>query len=92
MTSSSVTAKDVANWMVDTMRSSGELYQDEAVDHIAAHFGNEFTYENDAGNQAIAREVLREFRVLGGDDIVWMRSDRLWRLREPGDEPGRMQP
>lgn len=86
------TAKDVAEWLLGEVLSAGELYQDDAVGQIADSFGAEFVYENENGNSAISREVLRMFRALSGDRIVWVRSDRCWRLRESGDEPGRMQP
>ncbi len=39
---------------------------------------------------AIALEVLEEFRKLTEKTVVWVRRERMWRLREKGDPPGRM--
>jgi len=85
------TSRDVAEWMLDQFNRSGELYQDDAVYGIESKFGREFTHENEYGNVAIDRNVLKEFRKLTGDDVVWERRERFWRKREQDDEPGRLQ-
>lgn len=84
-------ATAVAQWMVDQIERDGSLYQEEAVDAIAEKFGEAFTYLNDAGNPAIARTVLAAFRRLTEQTVVWERSERCWRKREPDDGPGRSQ-
>jgi len=68
-----------------------DLYQDEVVLHIQLHFGQEHIYFNEAGNEAISKKVLAEFRKLSGDRVVWSRSERYWRLRDALDDPSRMQ-
>jgi hypothetical protein len=78
--------------MMAESKSSGELYQEVAVSEISSRFGEGFVCQNAAGNQAIRRVVLGEFNKLTGDKVVWERGRRLWRFREAGDEPGRMQP
>ena len=85
-------AKDVANWMLSTVRSLSILYQELAVTQIQWEFGDDFVYDNANGNLAIAPDVLKAFRKLSGDEVVWVKSERCWRLREEGDEPGREQP
>jgi hypothetical protein len=66
------------------------LYQEVIVQEIQDEFGDDFVYDNESGNLAIKPEVLEEFRVLT-PDVVWLRSERCWRAREDGDEPGRSQ-
>jgi hypothetical protein len=78
--------------MLSEMKAQGELCQDEAVYQIAQMFGGEFTYHNEAGNPAISKTVLAAFNQLTGNDVVWSRSERLWRPRVPADLLGRMQP
>jgi hypothetical protein len=40
-------------WMAAQINEHGELYQHDAAEHIAEHFGEDLTYENDNGNLAI---------------------------------------
>ena len=79
---------DVANWMVQQLEKKGSLYQEDVVYKIAQKFGKEFTYINQNGNSAIDRKVLKEFRSLTEAEVVWDRSERMWRKREQYDPPG----
>lgn len=84
------TAKDVAQWMLEEFKRQAEwLGQDDAAASIERLFGPQFVYQNDRGNLAISKEVLKEFRALTPDDVVWDRSERAWRRRESGDGKGR---
>jgi hypothetical protein len=85
------TAQDVAQWMLSETKKTGYLEQAWAVSEIEDRFGEEFTYINDRGANAIDREVLKAFRELSGNTVVWARVSRYWRPRESGDEPGRTQ-
>jgi len=85
------TERDVADWMIQELSRVDELYQEDAVAEIEHRFGLEFVYENPDGGASISRKVLRVFRELTGDDVVWERSAGLWRKREPSDRPGRQQ-
>jgi hypothetical protein len=91
MTKTSDTAPQVAAWMAEKLRLEGEIYQDDIAPEISSCFGGDYTYENELGNLAISKDVLAEFRKLTGDKVIWERGRRLWRFREQGDEPGRMQ-
>jgi hypothetical protein len=71
--------------------SSCSCYQDQVVEEIAERFGEEFTYENENGNPAIDKAVLKEFRKLSSEQVVWVRGERCWRLRERDDAAGRQQ-
>jgi hypothetical protein len=84
-------AADAARWMLGAFESGGGyLAQDDAALEIQRRFGDEFTYDNQNGNLAIRRDVLDEFRSLTADTVVWLRTERAWRRREPGDPAGRM--
>lgn len=85
-----MSARDVAGWLLEQV-NEGPVYQEWAVWEIEQRFGQECCYQNESGNLAISRAVLREFATLSGDKVVWERGERRWRLREAGDDPGRMQ-
>jgi hypothetical protein len=91
-TPNEVSPEQVAQWMVAELNRVNWLYQQEAVFAIEQKFGKQFVYENSAGNQAIAREVLAAFRKLTGDSVVWERGERIWRKRLAYDVAGRQQP
>jgi hypothetical protein len=88
---SEVTPDVIAQWMLSRLDRSKQLYQADAVEEIGKRFGTEFTYLNDSGNPAIDRRVLRAFKKISGDAVVWERWDFAWRKREAGDAPGRKQ-
>lgn len=84
-----MTAKAAANWMLDELRRSRYLDQDHAAAELERRFGQTAFYTNDAGNLAIRRDVLAEFRALTSD-VVWDREERQWRFREAGDANSRL--
>jgi hypothetical protein len=85
------TASEVAKWMIGQLKENTFLYQQEVAYHIAEKFGEDFTHYNRNGNLAINPDVLAAFRSLTGDEVVWERGQRCWRMREKHDEPGRQQ-
>jgi len=78
-------AFDVAYWMLNQINKKRELYQEEVVYLIEDKFGSQFVYQNQAGNLAISREVLKEFRKLTEKTVVWSRSERYWRFKSADD-------
>jgi hypothetical protein len=80
--------QEIATWMATEVETKGELYQEEAACEIEHRFGSEFVYENDNGNSAISREVLKEFRKLT-PNVIWDASERYWRERTKFDGGGR---
>jgi hypothetical protein len=82
--------KDVAAWMAQEV-ATRELYQDEAATYIQRVFGAGFVYENSNGNLAISKDVLKEFSRINAGGVVWERRVKLWRKRNPHDDPGRSQ-
>ncbi len=82
---------DVAQWMFDEIKSGKNLYQDQTVVKIKKQFGDEFIYQNENGNFAIAKKVLNAFNKLTVDTVVWCRGEKMWRLRKDRDATGRQQ-
>ena len=89
--SGDVTPETIAQWMASLLQREGTLYQSDAVAAIAEQFGDEFTYTNDNGNPAIDKRILKAFKKITGDTVVWERWDFCWRKREASDAPGRKQ-
>lgn len=87
-----MSAQDVAKWMMDRVTEWGQLDQGTAAARIRVEFGAEYIYTNKNGNWAIDKNVLRIFNKLSGDNVVWERSYRTWRLRNESHKPGREQP
>lgn len=85
------TADDVARWMLSEVINNEILYQESATFDIEKLFGHAFLYENEAGNVAINKDVLKAFKKLSEDTVVWERGEKAWRLREEHDAPGRLQ-
>ncbi|NEB01933.1 hypothetical protein [Streptomyces sp. SID13726] len=85
-------AQAVARWMLAQITDSPEheLFQSDAADHIAEHWP-ELTYENENGNPAIDKKVLKIFRKISEGTVVWERGARYWRLRNEHDPEGRRQ-
>ena len=76
--------------MAKEVRAAGELSQKEAAAAIEDTFGAGHVYPNPRGNLAISKHVLAAFRELTKDDVLWIRGQRFWRLREEADGPGRL--
>lgn len=84
-------AHRAAQWMLDEIHRDGHLYQCDAVEALPRRFGAGLVYTNARGHEAIRSEVLAVFRAMSGDQVVWSRGGKYWRLREHDDEPGREQ-
>lgn len=84
------TPKDVASWMTQELHPKKCLYQVDIVYVIAKRFGKQFVYENQNGNLAISKEVLRAFCAMT-PDAVWERGERCWRPRQPHEPHGQRQ-
>ena len=82
---------DAAKWMLAEVQRDPPLHQESAVSEIEQRFGPELVVTNNNGNPAIHPMVLKAFRAISKDTVVWSRSERYWRLREPSDPPGKRQ-
>jgi hypothetical protein len=85
------TLRQAAAWMYEKLYKPDGLYHEHTVYELEKKYQHAFTYTNDYGNVAIDRDLLKEFRAVSGDDVVWDRADRCWRKRTKRDKPGRMQ-
>jgi len=86
-----MTNHDVAVWMAQQLETAPWLYQETVVYVIRDKFGDGFTYQNSSGNLAIGRGVLKEFKIITGDRVVWEGGAKAWRKRRDGDRLGRKQ-
>lgn len=73
-----MTAKQVAEWMVEEIRFRGILRQEEAIAHVREHFGEHFIFVNENGNASLEKEVKKEFRKLHRGQIAWDRGGFMW--------------
>ena len=84
-----MTALEAARLMKSMLDENGQLYQSEAADELAQN-DNRLADYDDEGNLCIDKAVLAEFRKIT-PDVVYVRSDKMWRPREDYDLPGRQQ-
>ncbi|MDO7906218.1 hypothetical protein Q5741_07270 [Paenibacillus sp. JX-17] len=73
-----VTAQEVAEWMVKEIRFKGQLYQTDAIEYVKVHFGEQFVFINENGNESLSKEVKKAFRKLHGGRIAWDRDGFQW--------------
>ena len=79
------TPQEAAKWMAEEVEEQGYLYQEYAVSQLP----DDLVYENENGNPAISRGVLRLFRNLTEETVYWDRWERAWYWRDEGDDtPG----
>ena len=72
---------EVAQFMLNKLQENNSLYQYDAVHDIENIYGNEFVYENESGNMAIAKKVLNAFSKLKKEhNIEWDKSEKAWFL------------
>ncbi|GAB6992242.1 DUF6953 family protein [Paenibacillus pini] len=73
-----VTAQQVAEWMVEEIKFKGTLYQTVAIEYVKSHFGKDFVFVNENGNESLEKEVKKAFRKLHGGRIAWDRDAFMW--------------
>lgn len=81
----------VAAWIMGEVRAGGRVYQERVARHVRQHVGEDLTHRNRNGNWALDKRINEAFERMSGDRVVWERGSQCWRLRRPGDKPGRMQ-
>ncbi|MGO4533158.1 hypothetical protein AB4Z30_29280 [Paenibacillus sp. 2TAF8] len=72
------TAQDVAEWMVGEIKFTGTLRQEEAIEYVRTHFGEQFVFVNENGNASLSKEVKKAFRKLHGGRVAWDRDAFMW--------------
>jgi hypothetical protein len=70
--------EEIAQWMLEELKSAGKLYQDQAVAHIREKYGDSFIYINENGNVSIEKEVKKRFKKLHGGRAAWERDAFFW--------------
>ncbi len=83
--------RDVAEWMLARVKDDGFLPQYLAAAMIQRDFGEDFVLRIKSHGLSIAADVLKEFRKLSGDDVVWERGERRWAWRQKFHKAGRNQ-
>lgn len=73
-----VTAQEVAEWMVKEIKFTGTLRQEDAIEYVKTHFGEQFVFVNENGNSSLSKDVKKAFRKLHGGRIAWDRDGFLW--------------
>jgi hypothetical protein len=91
MANEQYTPRDVARWMLDQVKATGFLFEDEAAFAVERQFGKEFLRDDEEERHTMVPRVLTVFEELAGNTVVWQRGDQLWRLRETDDLPGWQQ-
>jgi hypothetical protein len=74
------TAREVAEWMFGHFEKSKYLYQETVVYKIKKEFGPGFVYTNENGNLAIGKDILKEFRKISDNKVIWERGEKAWRM------------
>jgi hypothetical protein len=64
--------------MLNELKSTGILYQSDAVRYIKSNFGEAFVYVNENGNESISKEVKKAFKKLHGGKAAWERDGFFW--------------
>lgn len=75
--------------MVDKLEMDGCLYQDDIVDFLVRNDNEDLLRENSDGNLVLDRALLKRFKDLTSDNVVWVQSDFYWRYRVLEDDTGR---
>lgn len=82
--------QEVASFMAAEFQRRGTLYEDYIVSEIEQRFGDFFLHDTGCGGQLIRKQVLEQFARLT-PNAVWSVGEKCWRVRQPGDKPGRKQ-
>lgn len=81
-----MSVQEVAEWMIKQMGDSHWLYQETVVWKMKQKWGDEYVYLNENGNYAISKQVLKAFRKMTEDRLIWERGERAWRPRKPHEK------
>lgn len=75
--------------MISKLEADGCLYQDDVVDYLVRTHNEDLLKENTDGNLVLDRVLLKRFKDLTSDNVVWVQSDFYWRYRVLEDDTGR---
>lgn len=72
------TEQRIAEWMVNEIKFRGMLRQEEAIEHVKQHFGEQYIFVNENGNASLEKEVKKAFRKQHRGRIAWDRDGFFW--------------
>ncbi|GMK47990.1 DUF6953 family protein [Paenibacillus glycanilyticus] len=72
------TEQQIAEWMVNEIKFRGMLRQEEAIEHVKQHFGEQYIFVNENGNVSLEKEVKKAFRKLHKGRVAWDRDGFFW--------------
>ncbi|WP_442955992.1 DUF6953 family protein [Paenibacillus sp. MMO-58] len=72
------TEQQIAEWMVNEIKFRGMLRQEEAIEHVKQHFGEQYIFVNENGNASLEKEVKKAFRKLHKGRVAWDRDGFFW--------------
>jgi hypothetical protein len=72
------TENQIAEWMINEIKFRGMLRQEEAIEHVKQHFGDQYVFVNEKGNVSLEKEVKKAFRKQHGGRIAWDRDGFFW--------------
>lgn len=84
-----MTPAEAATWILAQVERDTCVYQEDVVDHLVRSNAEDLLRENADGNLVVGTPTLTAFRKITESTVVWVKSERYWRLRVPEDEPGR---
>ncbi|WP_068613401.1 DUF6953 family protein [Paenibacillus tuaregi] len=70
--------QQIAEWMIQEIRHRGILRQEEAIEYVRSHFGEQYVFRNENGNVSLAKEVKKAFRKQHGGRVAWDRDGFFW--------------
>lgn len=72
------TEQQIAEWMVNEIKFRGMLRQEEAIEHVKQHFGEQYIFVNENGNVSLEKDVKKAFRKLHKGRVAWDRDGFFW--------------
>ena len=85
-----MTTNEAATWMLQQYKTKRFLYQEEAASYLLHIYDESLAYYDASGSVCVGKQVLSAFNKLT-PDIVYERTEKVWRDRLPTDRPGRQQ-
>lgn len=72
------TPEEIADWMLETIRTERRLDQDDAVRLVPEKFGQEWVRTSPHGHPALDQSVVKAFRKAHDGTVQWDRDRRFW--------------
>ena len=84
------TAKEVAIWLANEIKRCGAMERSRATQKIEDRFDKSFLTLSEGGQKLIKEQVLRHFRVIKHDSIVWNEGRQAW-VSKPNGQSAELQ-